>query len=476
MSQTKRAEIMFAQRGRAATKAGFGVQGSGLRRKPGVLNPEPCRAITTTFHLDPRLAQGRPVKHTLTRTILVVFLAGMATVAVFRPRITAQKGPGPAADLPPEVAPESPDTSDRGVLRESLGLGTRFMLNNQLPAGNFTYQYDWRTRQYTDDDNQVRQAGATWGLTLVYQFQPSTQLEDAIRKALAFFRSRSKAAKSGDRRWIVYPGDRRGSMGTVALVALAHVDYLRAAGDSLPDDEVRRLTEDLNGYLAFLLQSQRPDGLWHSSYDLETGEPFGNPSPYADGEALLALVKAARYLGRDELWKTIIRAADVGHSINITWALALDPDSSITKGYYQWSSMAFFEIATSDRPGVEKYGTYVIDLADWMIDVHRTLYRDRNTAYAYEGIIHAYELARRRDMPVEADKFHSVIVQGLRKLTSWQVGSSIANSHIKSRPTDDPKAIGGVQNHGEESLLRVDVVQHQMHAVVLALKYVFPPR
>ncbi len=55
--------------------------------------------------------------------------------------------------------------------------------------------------------------------------------------------------------------------------------------------------------------------------------------------------------------------------------------------------MAFYEITTSKRKNVGKYGEYVMDLADWMIDVHKTLERRRNTAYAYEGIIHAYAIA-----------------------------------------------------------------------------------
>ena len=53
---------------------------------------------------------------------------------------------------------------------------------------------------------------------------------------------------------------------------------------------------------------------------------------------------------------------------------------------------------------VENSGNYlvplkdiVIELSDWMIDVHQTLLRGRNTAYAHEGIIHAYELARRKN-------------------------------------------------------------------------------
>ena len=56
------------------------------------------------------------------------------------------------------------------------------------------------------------------------------------------------------------------------------------------------------------------------------------------------------------------------------------PDSNTTKGYYQWSSMVYFELATSGWGKVNKYGDWLIELADWMIDTHRTLKRSRNTS------------------------------------------------------------------------------------------------
>ena len=41
-------------------------------------------------------------------------------------------------------------------------------------------------------------------------------------------------------------------------------------------------------------------------------------------------------------------------------------------------------------------------------------------------------------------------------------------------PWDNKKtAVGGVMNHKEEPYLRIDVTQHQMHAVILAKKYVY---
>ena len=65
-------------------------------------------------------------------------------------------------------------------------------------------------------------------------------------------------------------------------------------------------------------------------------------------------------------------------------------------------------------------------------------------------------------------KLGCVIEEGLSKLMSWQVGSPLANSVIAARPTNDPRAIGGVQNHHREPGLRIDVTQHELHALLLA--------
>ena len=115
----------------------------------------------------------------------------------------------------------------------------------------------------------------------------------------------------------------------------------------------------------------------------------------------------------------------------------------------------------------------LLSLPTRMIDVHKTLKKTRNTAYAYEGIVHAYQLAVQRNDTEHIKKFAHVIKTGLTKLTSWQVGSPLMNDFIRSQPTDDPLAIGGVQNHSRESPLRIDVAQHQMHAVILARRYVY---
>ena len=119
-----------------------------------------------------------------------------------------------------------------------------------------------------------------------------------------------------------------GRTGTVALVALAHMDFLESS--TLSDSQRKKYHPYLKGYVNFLIKARRNDHLWHGSYDLKTGVPSGMASPYFDGESLLALVKAAKYHGRSDLKSDLITAAEAGYKKNVVDALAKDPDSSTT--------------------------------------------------------------------------------------------------------------------------------------------------
>jgi UDP-N-acetylmuramoyl-tripeptide--D-alanyl-D-alanine ligase len=355
-------------------------------------------------------------------------------------------------------------------LDASLRLGTRFLLAHQKPAGNFDYEYDWRSGKLSEDDQETRQVGALWGLTLLYQEDKRPELAAGIERALGFFDEHSREVKGA--RCLVYPGSDSGRTGTIALMALSYVEYLRAA--PALSAEQRQLYEGrLGEYLKQLLRARHPSGLWYGDFNVKNCKPMGEPSPYSDGEALLALVKAAKYLGHRELLPAVMSAARAGRRLNIDRALAEDPDSDTTKGYYQWSSMAFYELATSDFPDVSTYGDALIQLADWVIDEHKILTRTRNTGYAYEGIIHAYALAKRRGDATRQAKYGCVIDLGLEHIMSWQVGSPIANRYTAAAAPNDAKALGGVQNAAFEPALRVDVTQHQMHATLLARRYVY---
>ncbi len=360
----------------------------------------------------------------------------------------------------------------RATLDRSLELGTRFMLVHQKHEGNFDYEYDWREKSYSDDDNEVRQAGALWGLALLEQDRPSAELEAAVEKGLAFFEQHAVENAKGER-CAAYPGKGEPGIGTVALVALTYVDYLRAKGTAIPPDRRALHTQHLGAYLNELRAAVNPDGLFFGSYEPQTCAPRGAPSPYSDGEALLALTKAAKYADRRELLPVVWRAAEAGHHLNVEKALAADSDSDTTKAYYQWSTMAYYELATSGWPDTARFADFALALADWEIDVHKTLTRQRNTGYAYEGLIPAYDLAHQRGDTERTAKYGCVIDLALERLISWQVGGPLATSYTGDVDAKDKEAIGGVQNERDEPALRIDVTQHQLHAVIFARQLVY---
>lgn len=361
----------------------------------------------------------------------------------------------------------------RTILRQSLERGKHYLVNSQQQDGSFVYMYNWLERNIIENQSQVRQAGALWGIALIYQDHPDAEMAAVLQKGMAFFEQNSVQSDDG-RKWIAFPNDLSGKTGTTALYTLAIVDTLRQP-DYLDADFRKMLEANLDRYLAFLASLRTAEGFFHKSYAYDTGEGFGfSPSPYFDGETLLAFVKAAKYLNKTELKPSIMTSADAMYRLHVEKALRIDPDSKKTKGFFQWGIMSFFEMATSGWPDTGRYGDMAIELADWMIDVHCTLKRKKNTAYAYEGIILAHELARQKKDLYHADKFACVTDKGMYRLLSWQVGGPIQNRYLRRhRYSSGPRAMGGVMNSKKDKNLRIDVTQHQMHAVILALRYLY---
>lgn len=368
-------------------------------------------------------------------------------------------GAGPPANSIARLSP--------GELDLAIGMNLEFLLNNQKDAGNFTYEYDFSLKRESQDDNSVRQAGALWGVTLMHRRTPSERSDAAIRKGLAFFEGLSTVREG--KRFIRYPDEDEGRPGTVALVALALIDFARSPTGNDPVFRQR-----LNEYLDFLVSLRIPNGLFHGSYRLDDGSGFDEPSPYSDGETLLAFAKAAKYLGLEKYKDIAVASAEAMHAEHVTAALKRHPDSNQTKGFYQWGSMAFYEMSTAGWANSETLNRRVIDMAHWMIDVHRVLDRGRNTAYAFEGIAHAWELARiSGDQPAMA-KFDSVIQRGLARLLSWQVGNASQNAYLTFHGASrDPRARGGVMNGAADPVLRIDVTQHQAHATAAVRDFLY---
>jgi hypothetical protein len=359
------------------------------------------------------------------------------------------------------------DSLGRRDLEASLRMGLDYLAVQQNEAGDFVYEYDWVNRRVLPGNNLVRQAGATWALALGYARDRSPRVERALRRALTFFDRISLTRPSGARFFRLAHTD-KGGLGAVALVALSEIDYLRAGG--LSAEEAASHRQSLDGYVQFLLEAQTAEGLFCAKYTGEAGQPFGPPSPYADGEALLALARMARHLGRQDLRDTLVRTAAATYARHVRDAAA-EGDSDEIKGFYQWGTMAYFELLETGWEPFRPYAETILDLADWMIDVHAIRDHRHNTAYALEGLIPAMVVARERGDRAREEKLACAARGTLQELSTWQVGGPVADAFIDRQVEPEARAIGGVQNGPDDPVLRVDVTQHQMHAVMMALDY-----
>jgi len=373
---------------------------------------------------------------------------------------------------------------NRNTLDDVFDAGSSFLVRWQLPEGNFRYMYDWMTGTWVEDDHQVRQAGSLWGLATCYRHNPTPELKKAIDRGLKFWFDRTIKGPGENTLTLEYPGQDTIHSGSVALVALSIIEYLKT---DKPMERAYRdeLSTKLDGYLAFLQWMQRKDGRFSKEFNHKTGKKLKRSSPYYDGETLLALCKAARQLDRKSLIPTIEKAARRTAEIYTVRAWKKDRDSDRTKGFFQWGSMAFAEYYQAKWKDYELFGDVALTLGWWMIHTHRTLTRNRNHAYAVEGLIAAWRIANMRgDIKAQNDLMYS-IDKSLYKLSKWQIGGPLANKNkfLREKGTKDAMAQGGVMNARKPSgapvkrdvahQLRIDVTQHQMHAVTMALEHVY---
>mmetsp|Transcript_32012 Transcript_32012/g.52892 ORF Transcript_32012/g.52892 Transcript_32012/m.52892 type:complete len:512 (+) Transcript_32012:14-1549(+) len=366
----------------------------------------------------------------------------------------------------------------KDTLMESFHLGRTNLGANQKKDGSFNYQYDFVSGEMDEEDSQVRQAGAFWGVVLCYQFEQTQESKNTVEKGVEFFMKHAVDGPIDDTILIHYPGESRSDTGTNALVALGLIDYLRTINDNSIDidsSHKQMLETKLRKLINFLKWVQKDNQHFASSFQIDNNLPTKGFSSYYDGEAMLALVKAAKYLKKYKDLVPLIEDASMvlakAYTVDV-WR-SDEHDSDQTKGFYQWSSMFLYEYY--DGTGwkdANVFGDYVLVLSHWIINTHGVLHRQKNTGYAFEGIISAYHVAQQRNNDKATEALAYAIDRGLYKLTSWQVGGPLQdeNPFLVEHGTTEEIAVGGVMNARNEAPLRIDTTQHQMHAVVMAIE------
>lgn len=366
---------------------------------------------------------------------------------------------------------------DRRTLVLAVEAARAYYLNHQKAEGNFVYSRDILSGEVEDDDNQVRQAGALWGLSALNRDRPTNDTRSAVVRGLDFFFRCTQPLAMGHSA-PVYPDDDSVKSGTVALVCLAITELWRGQEPYLTDLARGLYDTWLTTYLEYLRAMEMENGSWGKEYYVKSNQRLPQASPYYDGECLLAYCKAARYMGRNDLIPKIEKIAPLlaeRYTLD-TWKE--DIDSEATKGFFQWGCMAFAEYVQAGWKNADTIGDAALALAWWQLHEHRVLLRRGNTAYSLEGLLAAWQVAEIRHDSVAMQEIRDAIEDILSTLLTWQVGGPLQkyNSFLNTLLRIDPIATGGIMNAADSGVIRIDVVQHQVNAMLMALNLLYPEK
>lgn len=364
----------------------------------------------------------------------------------------------------------------REILMQSLEAARAYYLNQQKTDGNFKYLLDLSDGKTSDDDNQVRQAGAIWGLSCLNRDFFNEPTRRALLLGFDFFIRNIKTLPTGET-VIVYPGEKNLNSGTVALFCLALTDFLAGQDKYLDQNTKDKYRRILFTHLQFLRTMELDDGSWSRAYELSSGIRKPVPSSYYDGEALLAYCKAARLYNRKDLIRRINFALPrLIHRYTVqTWQP--DGDQDLTKGFYQWGSMAFAEYVEAGwEPHAKLAADAAMALAWWQIDENQLEAKKANVAYAVEGLAATWRIARMTKREAEEKRLKSVIDKIMGKLILCQYKGPFMqyNPYLMSLKNVVPEAYGGITAAQNSPFVRIDNVQHQVHATLLMLEYLYP--
>lgn len=371
---------------------------------------------------------------------------------------------------------DQPPVLTRDDLVRSVEGMRAYFLNHQFVSGKFLYAENIRTNEmFTGKDHQVRQAGALWGVSLLLRDRYNEPTRRAVVLGMDFFLNCRQTLPDGNF-IIVYPNETVLNTGTVAIFCLALTEFLYSQDKYLQDEQRVPLRKALDSHLDFLKSMELTDGGWGNDYDVANNLRSPEASPYYDGETLLAYCKAARYMGRTDLLPRIQESLPKLLSKYTVDNWDKEQDLAATKAFAHWGCLAMAEYAEAGWGDLALPLAAAKALTNYNIYENKLLEKTGNTGYAVEGLIGAWRVAMQAGDQEYADSLRQTAMQVLGKLSMMQVGNPHAkrNTVLSSFQNIPEKAVGGVTQGFESDLIRIDLVQHQTHATLMALKYFFP--
>lgn len=336
------------------------------------------------------------------------------------------------------------------VIKNAVG----WIQADQEANGHMKYEYSPYADTYSTEDNIVRQTGALYEMGEVIRRDTNHvyDLEPNIIKSINYFTTMTKTGTYAGKSFKCIAGSPTSTMckvGTTSLAVTGMISYVQAHPSVASKYEAL-----IDSYMNYILAMRKTDGSLREVFHTATNLADEPDSPYANGEAMLALVRYGEYKNFP---------TEVTYTIDKMFAYIqkVPFDSSL----YLWAMAAIKDLnAISPK---SEYFTYVKNYTDWRISPFTSKKSDGHNYCPYiEGVASAYPVLEKNLSSSALSKYKNEIELWLAKGAMLQINSDDlikfdpTSPTLFSKITSPEKALGGFLTGQSELTERVDFTQH----------------
>ncbi|MFC1616088.1 hypothetical protein ACFL21_03025 [Patescibacteria group bacterium] len=328
---------------------------------------------------------------------------------------------------------------EQNEFTDSIEKGGEWFLNNQNEDFIY-YEYNFVKEEHPDKSHSMREMGALWSITQIYNFTKDNRYRTLAEKGFGYFEKSFKEDKQ-DNYYYVNVTPQKIKLGYNAFMIL-----------SLLEIEHPRKEEYLEKFASGIMYQQNEDGELRTFFysDRETGKD------YYPGEALVSLMALYEYTNDEQYLNTVQKAFP--HYRDYF-------QSNPNTAFVPWQSRAYCKLyqATEDP----EVADFVFEMNDYMLDQNMpqaecsdfAFPRGIVTAVFMEGVVQAYKVADQAGDEERKQCYKNFVQEATQYTMDLQIMD--VENYTK-------EAIGGFKGGADSDNMRVDRNQHAVMAIIEA--------
>ena len=393
--------------------------------------------------------------------LFILIMLGLVSIAFFW--IIGNSPPAPVTPVvdvvftstfTPALVPEIIPIED-SPLKDSVITAGDYLIRQQLPNGELSYQVDFMTAERSYSSSYIRLIAGAGSLFTVCRVSDDSKYCEAGDLALDHYLEMLVSDPKNFTGTCLYTNGSCQLGGAAATVDAIYKRW-QATGDFILKDRNLLTTAIDLGY--FIVSMRRPEGGFYHSFDPHFA---GTVDPdyfvmYSSGESLYALTQLYEMTGND-FWLTQT------HEVN-----AYMLTQPVTEDY--WHSYAFSMLARLDKL-TKKDKDYAKQIADIVIAGQVRSLNPTNTSTSTATKVESLSTIAQALYLADAD--HEWLDPEIRTFITFVRARQLPDNNCDWDISADMvvRYSGGVFSSCEEASIRIDGVQHYINGVTAYLEY-----